>query len=97
MPGPDLMRLNMVPKANLFVAVASSQPGSQKKKPAIVLAAPELSHRLMSGPPLLFGGSRELLLKQRGQCLHVSVFQHMSELRGGTKGDPLFVSSVFWV
>lgn len=36
------------------------QPAEQsKEKPAIVLAAPELSHRLMSGPPALIRGSRE--------------------------------------
>lgn len=37
-----------------------------EEKPAIVLAALELSHPLMSGPLPPCGGSKELLLKQRG-------------------------------
>lgn len=60
---------------------------SQQQKPAIVSAAPELSHRLMSGPPPLIGGSRELLLKQRGLGLHITVFKFLSRRRGRTKGD----------
>lgn len=52
-----------------------------------MLAAPELSHRLMSGPPPLIGGSTEVLLKQRGLGLHVTVFEFMSEQRGRTKDD----------
>lgn len=50
-------------------------------------AAQELSHRFMSGPPPLIGGSREVLLKQRGLGLHVTVFEYMSGQRGGTKDD----------
>ena len=64
-----------------------------KEKPAIVLAAPELSHRLMSGPLALIRGSRELLLNQRGLGLHVTVFKYISGQRGRTKDDS-FVSSV---
>lgn len=56
-----------------------------KEKPAIMLAAPELSHRVMSGPPPLVGGSTEVLLKERGLGLHVTVF----ECTAGQKTTPL--------
>lgn len=56
-----------------------------KEKPTIILAAPELSHRLMSGPAPLVGGSAEVLLKQRGPGLHVTVFKFTSEQRPETK------------
>lgn len=56
-----------------------------KEKPAIMLAAPELSHRVMSGPPPLIGGSTEVLLKERGLGLHVTVF----ECTAGQKTTPL--------
>lgn len=67
--------------------VCSQQARQSKEKPAIVLAALELSHRLMSGPPPLVGGSRGLLLKQRGLGLHVTVFEHKSVQRGRTKDN----------
>lgn len=60
------------------------------EKPAIVLPAPELSHRFMSSPSPLIGGSDELLLNQRGLGLHITMFKCMFWWRGQTKGNSSF-------
>lgn len=77
---PDVAK--HVPQARTTICLAvfserrySSSARQSKEKPAIVSAAPELSHRLMSGPPPLIRGSRELLLNRRGLGLPITVFK----------------------
>lgn len=86
--------LNIVFNIALNVKGSSIQPARQfKGNPTIMLAAPELSHRLTSGPAPLVGGSGEVLLKQRGPGAHVTVFESTSEQRRRTKGR----SCLSWV